>query len=101
MLHFKLLSLIPNPNSQDSIVNNGPLSSIRIEICALNGEFGSGNMGNDWTTEEFNSSIVRGREGRGPLLNGDRIVTLRNGVAYIPRILFTDNSRSSNVVSPV
>lgn len=75
-----------------SIVNDGPLSSIKIEICALDGEFGS--CGNDdWTEFEFNANKLRERDGKEPLLVGDRFITLKNGVASISKIIFTDNSR--------
>ncbi|WJX80029.1 hypothetical protein P8452_63080 [Trifolium repens] len=78
----------------NSIVNNGPLSSTKIEICALNGEFGSCGGSEDWTETEFNDNILRQRDGKKPLLVGDhRIITLENGVASISKIMFTDNSR--------
>ncbi|RDY07888.1 Calmodulin-binding protein 60 D, partial [Mucuna pruriens] len=75
-----------------SVVNDGPLSSLKIEICVLGGEFGSCDN-DDWTEDEFNSNIVREREGKGPLLIGDRFITLKNGVGCIPNIAFSDNSR--------
>jgi hypothetical protein len=76
-----------------SIVNEGPFSSTKIEICALDGEFGS--CGNeDWTQTQFNDNILRERDGKEPLLVGNqRIITLENGVAFISKIMFTDNSR--------
>ncbi|XP_027367318.1 calmodulin-binding protein 60 A-like [Abrus precatorius] len=75
-----------------SIVNVGPLSFVKTEICALDGEFGFNGSG-DWTEGEFNVNILRAREGRRPLLNGDRFSTLKNGVGCINKIMFTDNSR--------
>ncbi|XP_019422716.1 PREDICTED: calmodulin-binding protein 60 G-like isoform X2 [Lupinus angustifolius] len=75
--------------STNSIVNDGPLSSIKIEICALNGDFGS----EDWTEEEFNANVLKEREGKGLLVNGDRFITLKNGVGFITKMTFTDNSR--------
>ncbi|RDX91576.1 Calmodulin-binding protein 60 B, partial [Mucuna pruriens] len=75
-----------------SVLNVGPLSSMKVEICALNGEFGF-NGSEDWTEEEFNVNILREREGKRPLLNGDRFVTLKNGVGCINKVMFTDNSR--------
>lgn len=75
-----------------SIVNDGPFSSMKIEICALKGEFGS--CGNeDWTEIEFNANILSGRDGKQPLLVGERFITLKNGVACISKIIITDNSR--------
>ncbi|OIV95080.1 hypothetical protein TanjilG_21470 [Lupinus angustifolius] len=72
-----------------SIVNNGPLSSIKIEICALNGDFGS----EDWTEVEFNANILKERKGKGLLVNGERFITLKNGVGCVTKITITDNSR--------
>lgn len=75
-----------------SVVNVGPLSSLKVEICALNGEFGS-NGSEDWTEGEFNANILRERDGRRPLLNGDRFITLKNGVGCVNKLVFTDKSR--------
>ena len=75
-----------------SVVKEGPLSSLKIEICVLNGEFGSDDS-EEWTEEEFNSNISREREGREPLLIGERFITLKNGVACITKIAISDNSR--------
>lgn len=72
-----------------SIVNGGPFSSTKIEICALDGEFGS----EDWTEIDFKEKILRERDGKQPLLVGERFITLKNGVASISKIIFTDNSR--------
>lgn len=75
-----------------SVVSDGPFSSIKIEICALNGDFGS--SGNeDWTEVEFNDNILHQRDGKQPLLIGERFITLKNGVCCIPKIGFSDNSR--------
>jgi hypothetical protein len=68
------------------------LSSIKIEICALDGEFGSCDN-DDWTEFEFNANKLRERDGKEPLLVGERVITLKNGVASISKIIFTDNSR--------
>jgi len=75
-----------------SVVKEGPLSSLKVEICILNGEFGSDGS-EEWTEDEFNSNISREREGREPLLIGERFITLENGVACIPKIAISDNSR--------
>lgn len=72
-----------------SIVNVGPFSSTKIEICALDGGFGS----EDWTEIEFKANILRERDGKQPLLVGERFITLKNGVASISKTIFTDNSR--------
>ena len=74
--------------SQYAIVSNGPLSSVKIEICPLKGDFDS----DDWTANEFNANILRERPNKGPLLNGDKFVILKNGTGLIPTTMFTDNS---------
>ncbi|XP_058740516.1 calmodulin-binding protein 60 B-like isoform X2 [Vicia villosa] len=74
-----------------SIVNEGPLSSIKIEICPIKGDFESCDD-EDWTEAEFSDNILHERENKEPLLVGDRFVTLENGVASISKIMFTDNS---------
>ncbi|KAM7469941.1 hypothetical protein LguiA_008124 [Lonicera macranthoides] len=74
-----------------NIITSGPLSSIKIEIVALDGDFGADDR-EDWTEEEFNTNIVREREGKRPLVTGELVITLRNGVGYIGDLSFTDNS---------
>ncbi|MED6134448.1 hypothetical protein PIB30_037244 [Stylosanthes scabra] len=78
--------------TSQSIVSEGLFSSIKIEICVLDGEFGS-NGSEDWSREEFNGNILRQRDGKGPLLTGDRFITLRNGIGSISKLNLTDNSR--------
>lgn len=74
-----------------TVVRSGPLSSLKIDIVVLDGDFGS-NGQEDWTEHEFNANIQRERQGKRPLLVGDRTVTLLEGVGYIGEIHFTDNS---------
>ncbi|KAF9607204.1 hypothetical protein IFM89_033411 [Coptis chinensis] len=73
------------------IVTTGPLSSIKIEIVVLDGEFGS-DAKEDWTAEEFDACVIREREGRRPLVTGDLQVIIRGGVGYLGDLVFTDNS---------
>ncbi|CAL0308546.1 unnamed protein product [Lupinus luteus] len=75
-----------------SIVTEGPLSSIKIEICVLDGEFGS-NGSEDWNAEEFNAKILSERKDKAHLLKGDRVIKLKNGVGIINNVSFTDISR--------
>lgn len=79
--------------SQHRIVKDGDLSSIKIELCVLNGEFCPTNGRDDWTAEEFDDNILHERENKRPLLIGDRFITLKNGVGYVTNIQFTDISR--------
>ncbi|XP_057961380.1 calmodulin-binding protein 60 B-like isoform X2 [Malania oleifera] len=74
--------------SSKNIITSGPLSSIKIEILALNGDFER----EEWTEQKFNTSIVQEREGKRPLVTGDRTITLRDGIGYLSDITFTDNS---------
>ncbi|XP_022774888.1 protein SAR DEFICIENT 1-like [Durio zibethinus] len=69
--------LLPNP--------------IKVDIVVLNGDFPSDD-GNNWTSKEFDRNIVRARTGKRPLLTGELAVTVRDGVASIGQIEFTDNS---------
>ncbi|KAL6964677.1 hypothetical protein U1Q18_035735 [Sarracenia purpurea var. burkii] len=77
--------------SSKKIMASGPLSSIKVEIVVLDGDFGDHDL-EDWTEEEFNANIVREREGKRPLVTGELVVPLRDGVGYILNISFTDNS---------
>ena len=73
------------------IVKSGPESSAKVEIVVLEGDFDS-DEGDNWTVEEFKNNIVREREGKKPLLTGDAVLYLKDGVGYVGEISFTDNS---------
>lgn len=77
--------------SSKNIIRTGPLSSIKIEVVVLDGDFGTDEL-DDCTEKKFNDHVVREREGKRPLVTGDRVVTLRNGVGRIGDSTFTDNS---------
>lgn len=64
---------------------------LKIEIVVLDGDFPSGDQ-EHWSSDEFNGGIVKEREGKRPLLIGERTVTLRDGMAPIGELMFTDNS---------
>ncbi|XP_010922069.1 calmodulin-binding protein 60 D isoform X2 [Elaeis guineensis] len=64
---------------------------LKIEIVVLDGDFPSRDQ-EHWTSNEFDSGIVKEREGKRPLLIGERTVTLRDGMAPIGELVFTDNS---------
>ncbi|XP_039002290.1 calmodulin-binding protein 60 F-like [Hibiscus syriacus] len=53
------------------MISSGSLSSIKVEILVLNGEFGTDER-EDWTESEFNASVLREREGRRPLVTGSQ-----------------------------
>ncbi|GFY90524.1 hypothetical protein Acr_07g0007210 [Actinidia rufa] len=73
------------------IVSSGPLSSIKIEILALDGDFGTDDQ-EGWSESDFCLNVVRQREGKRPLVIGDLETTLKDGVGYVGDVSFTDNS---------
>ena len=77
--------------TSQTIVSSGSLSSVKVEIVVLNGDFGADER-EDWTEDEFNASVLREREGKRPLVTGDLNVTLVDGVVTVDNVIFTDNS---------
>lgn len=73
------------------VVKSVPESSAKVEIVVLEGDF-DGDEGDNWTLEEFKNNIVREREGKKPLLTGDPVLNLKDGVGFVGEISFTDNS---------
>lgn len=73
------------------LVTSGPESSVKLDVVVLEGDF---NHEDDdgWSQETFESHIVKEREGKRPLLNGELYVTLRQGVGTLGELTFTDNS---------
>lgn len=72
-------------------IATGPLSSLKIEILVIDGDFGVDEK-LEWTEKEFNNSLVREREGKRPLLTGELAITLHDGVGFLGDVAFTDNS---------
>ncbi|KAF3454576.1 hypothetical protein FNV43_RR05024 [Rhamnella rubrinervis] len=85
------IKLVLKDASSQATVNSGPLSSIKVEILALNGDFGSDGS-EDWTEKQFYDSVVRERDGKRPLVTGDLTIQFTEGVGYIGDVSFTDNS---------
>ncbi|XP_060167246.1 calmodulin-binding protein 60 B-like isoform X1 [Lycium barbarum] len=77
--------------SSNQRITSGPLSSAKVGVVVLNGEFNPNDQ-EDWTEEEFSREVVHEREGKRPLLTGDLFIQLRDGVGYLGDISFTDNS---------
>ncbi|CAL1407608.1 unnamed protein product [Linum trigynum] len=75
----------------NTIVSSGPLSSMKIEITVLNGDFGCDD-GEDWCAKDFNDNVIKEREGRRPLVTGELSIVLKDGVGQISDVVFTDNS---------
>ncbi|XP_010536924.1 PREDICTED: calmodulin-binding protein 60 B [Tarenaya hassleriana] len=72
-------------------VTFGPEASAKLDVVVLEGDFNNEDD-EDWTQEEFESHIVKEREGKRPLLAGDLQVTLKEGVGSLGELIFTDNS---------
>lgn len=73
------------------VVTSGPESSTKLDILVLEGGFNNEDD-DDWTEEEFESHVVKEREGKRPLLTGDLQVSLKEGVGTLGELTFTDNS---------
>ncbi|XP_071733331.1 calmodulin-binding protein 60 A-like [Rutidosis leptorrhynchoides] len=72
-------------------VTSGKESSAKVEVVVLEGDFDN-DVGDNWTLEEFNANIVKERRGKKPLLNGNAVLNLNEGVGLVGDIFFTDNS---------
>ncbi|XP_051128554.1 calmodulin-binding protein 60 D-like [Andrographis paniculata] len=73
------------------VVTSGPESSVKLDVVVLEGDFNNEDR-DGWSQEEFESNIVREREGKRPLLAGDLQVALNGGVGTLGELMFTDNS---------
>ncbi|PON97957.1 Calmodulin-binding protein [Trema orientale] len=73
------------------LVTSGPEASVKLDIVVLEGDFNNEDD-EGWTEEEFESHVVKEREGKRPLLTGDLQVTLKEGVGTLGDLTFTDNS---------
>ncbi|XAR51186.1 hypothetical protein NMG60_11005742 [Bertholletia excelsa] len=73
------------------IVTSGPESSMKLDVVVLEGDFNNEDD-EDWSEEEFESHVVKEREGKRPLLTGELQVTLKEGVGTLGELTFTDNS---------
>ncbi|GJQ94175.1 calmodulin-binding protein 60 A isoform X1 [Tanacetum coccineum] len=72
-------------------VSTGLEASATVEIVVLEGDFDS-NEGNDWSLDEFNNNIVRERQGKKPILTGNPLLNLREGIGLVGDLSFRDNS---------
>eukprot|EP00850_Spirogloea_muscicola_P020519 SM000219S06664 [mRNA] locus=s219:34130:38220:+ [translate_table: standard] len=82
--------VLQDANTGD-VVSSGPEASAKLEIVVLEGDFAVDDE-EDWTQEEFEQYVVRERDGRRPLLTGELLVTLKEGVGTVGELTFTDNS---------
>ncbi|MED6131449.1 hypothetical protein PIB30_010205 [Stylosanthes scabra] len=77
--------------STGHIVTSGPESCLKLDVIVLEGDFNNEDDDN-WSEEEFESHVVKEREGKRPLLTGDLQVILKDGVGTLGELTFTDNS---------
>lgn len=73
------------------VVTSGPESTAKLDVVVLEGDFNNENE-EGWSREEFESHIVKERDGKRPLLTGEVHVTLKEGVGSLGELTFTDNS---------
>ncbi|XP_042941240.1 calmodulin-binding protein 60 B-like isoform X2 [Carya illinoinensis] len=85
-IHIVLIDAIAN-----HVVTSGPESSVKLDVVVLEGDFNNEDD-DSWTEEEFESHVVKEREGKRPLLTGDLQVILKEGVGSLGDLTFTDNS---------
>ncbi|RLN01003.1 calmodulin-binding protein 60 C-like [Panicum miliaceum] len=78
-------------NNRTNIVRFGPLSSVRVAVVALHGNFNAKSE-ECWSPEEFNKHIVTGREKRAHRLTGNLTLKHNGGEALLENAIFTDNS---------
>ncbi|CAH1426342.1 unnamed protein product [Lactuca virosa] len=77
--------------NSNKIVSFGPLSSQKIVLVPLDGDFPFDDQ-EDWSESYFDAKVVSARDGKRPLLTGDLVVALKDGVADLGDVIFTDNS---------
>jgi hypothetical protein len=77
--------------STGHVVTSGTEASVKLDVVVLEGDFNN-EADEGWTQEEFESHVVKEREGKRPLLTGDLQVTLKEGVGSLGDLTFTDNS---------
>lgn len=75
----------------DKIVSHGPLSSLKIVIVPLDGDIPADDH-EDWPQSVFDANVICERTGKRPLLTGNLVVNLKEGVVDLYDVFFTDNS---------
>lgn len=89
--HLQLI--LVETNGTDGVIPAILPHSLKIEMVVLDGDFPSEeNDDHTWTNQDFDKNIVKERTGRRPLLAGDLNIILRDGVASVGDLEFTDNS---------
>ncbi|AQL07273.1 uncharacterized protein [Zea mays] len=86
------LRLVLTDATTGQTVASGPMSSMKVELLVLDGDFNADERLVEHSEKEFSESVVFEREGKRPLLSGEVVVVLEKGAASIRDISFTDNS---------
>eukprot|EP00268_Persea_americana_P046877 TRINITY_DN4849_c1_g1_i1.p1 TRINITY_DN4849_c1_g1~~TRINITY_DN4849_c1_g1_i1.p1 ORF type:complete len:651 (-),score=134.70 TRINITY_DN4849_c1_g1_i1:536-2488(-) len=89
--HGAAIHVVLIDTNTDHVVTSGPESSAKLDVVVLEGDFNNEDD-DDWTQEDFESHVVKEREGKRPLLTGDLQVSLKEGVGTLGDLSFTDNS---------
>ncbi|XP_073301835.1 calmodulin-binding protein 60 D-like isoform X1 [Primulina huaijiensis] len=89
--HAAAIHIVLIDSNTGHVVTSGPESSVKLDVVVLEGDFNSEDD-DGWSQEEFESHMVKEREGKRPLLTGDLQVVLKEGVGTLGEITFTDNS---------
>nr|XP_043618766.1 calmodulin-binding protein 60 B-like isoform X2 [Erigeron canadensis] len=75
----------------NKIVSSGPLSSSKVQIVPLDGDF-TVDDDEDWSQKDFEAKVIYARDGKRPLVAGELMMVLNEGVGELGEIYFTDNS---------
>lgn len=85
------VKLVLFDTDSNQIVSFGPLSSSKIQIVSLDGDFAVDDD-EDWSQKDFEAKIIVARDGKRPLVAGELVVFLKDGVGELGDVVFTDNS---------
>ncbi|KAK1440416.1 hypothetical protein QVD17_06243 [Tagetes erecta] len=85
------VKLVLFDTDSNQIVSFGPLSSSKIQIVSLDGDFAVDDD-EDWSKKDFEDKIIVARDGKRPLVAGELVVVLKDGVGDLGDVVFTDNS---------
>ncbi|KAF5781905.1 putative CALMODULIN-BINDING PROTEIN60 [Helianthus annuus] len=85
------VKLVLFDTESNQIVSSGPLSSSKVQIVPLDGDF-SVDDDEDWSQKEFEAKVICARDGKRPLVAGELAVVLKDGVGELGEVFFTDNS---------
>ncbi|KAM0040442.1 putative CALMODULIN-BINDING PROTEIN60 [Helianthus debilis subsp. tardiflorus] len=85
------VKLVLFDTDSNQIVSSGPLSSLKIQFVPLDGDFPIDDD-EDWSQKDFEAKVIYARDGKRPLVTGDLVMVLKDGVGDLGDVYFTDNS---------